>query len=85
MGSSSSSSRPETSDSADKVVRCSRCGGIDHIVINGVEQQLKGDIICACEDFELHVPEPQRDSELDTAGASPYPDDDQLASTSTPY
>jgi len=67
-------------DDKDTVIRCSQCGGIELIVVNGVERQLKGDVICACAyDPEL----PQHSGDLDAAASCP--NDDQLASTSTPY
>lgn len=66
--------------SDDKDIRCARCGGIESIVVNGVERQLKGDVICACEcDPEL----PHNSDDLDAAAS--YPNDDQLASTVTEY
>jgi len=69
-------------DNDDGVVRCSQCGGIDLIVVNGVERRLKGDVICACgyDDPDL------KRYEDDLGNAVPYPnDDDLIASTSTPY
>jgi len=75
-----SPSRLEATSS--EVVRCSQCGGIDYVVVNGVERQLKGDVICACG----YDPELTRRSEGDLDAAVAYPtDDDLLASTSTPY
>ena len=74
-------SKPTTTN-IDDVIRCSRCGGIEYIIVDGVEQPLKGDVICACGD-DTEIPQLHSDEDLD-ADAS-YQNDDQLASTSTPY
>ena len=58
----------------DKVARCSQCAGI---VVNGDERHFSDDdVICACE-------LPQHSDDFDAAVS--YPNDDQLASGSTPY
>ena len=67
--------------SSDDVVRCTRCAGIESIVVNAVERQLKGDVICACDD-DGEIPQLHSDDDLD-ADASYQ--NDQLARTSTAY
>jgi len=71
--------KQQSRPNSDEDVRCPQCGGIDTIVVNGVERQLKGDVICAC-GYDPDLPQ-QCDDDLDAAVSCA--NDDQLGCTAT--
>jgi len=79
--------KPRISENNDVRVRHSRCCGINFIVVNDVERQLKGDVVCAC-GYDPELPQHCEDElEAAAAAAASCPNDDQLTCvyTSTLY